>query len=150
MGTMERILRLMAANKASDVYLSANAPALIKIQGECIPLNNQPLTPDAPLTLLAEIVEPARIEELEDVGELNMGVPLEGIGRFRVSAMRQRGSYAVVIRYVPQDIPTLEDLDLPDTFRDLIMAKRGLILFVGATGSGKSTSLASMIDYRNG
>ncbi len=150
MGTMERILRLMAANKASDVYLSANAPALIKIQGECIPLNNQTLTPDAPLTLLAEIVEPARIEELEDVGELNMGVPLEGIGRFRVSAMRQRGSYAVVIRYVPQDIPTLEDLDLPDTFRDLIMAKRGLILFVGATGSGKSTSLASMIDYRNG
>ncbi|MEG0920403.1 MAG: PilT/PilU family type 4a pilus ATPase [Comamonas sp.] len=150
MGTMERILRLMAENKASDVYLSANAPALVKIQGECIPLNNQTLTPDAPRTLLAEIVPPERIEELDETGELNMGVPLEGVGRFRISAMHQRGTCAVVIRYVPQDIPTLEQLDLPEVFQNLIMAKRGLVLFVGATGSGKSTSLASMIDHRNG
>ena len=150
MGTMERILRLMADNKASDVYLSANAPALVKIQGECIPLNNQTLTPDAPRTLLAEIVPPEKIEELDEVGELNIGVPLEGVGRFRVSAMHQRGTTAVVIRFVPQDIPTLEELELPEIFQDLIMAKRGLILFVGATGSGKSTSLASMIDHRNG
>ncbi|MBB6578277.1 twitching motility protein PilU [Comamonas odontotermitis] len=149
MGTMERILRLMAENKASDVYLSANAPALVKIQGDCIPLNNQVLTPDAPRTLLAEIVPPERIEELDETGELNMGVPLDGVGRFRVSAMHQRGSCAVVIRYVPKDIPTLEELELPDIFQDLIMAKRGLVLFVGATGSGKSTSLASMIDHRN-
>jgi len=149
MGTMERILRLMAENKASDVYLSANAPALVKIQGDCIPLNNQILTPDAPRTLLAEIVPPERIEELDETGELNMGVPLEGVGRFRVSAMHQRGTCAVVIRYVPKDIPTLEELELPDIFQDLIMAKRGLVLFVGATGSGKSTSLASMIDHRN-
>ena len=82
MGTMERILRLMADNKASDVYLSANAPALVKIQGECIPLNNQTLTPDAPRSLLAEIVPPERIEELDETGELNMGVPLNGVGRF--------------------------------------------------------------------
>ena len=150
MGTMERILRLMADNKASDVYLSANAPALVKIQGECIPLNNQTLTPDAPRTLLAEIVPPERIEELDETGELNIGVPLEGVGRFRISAMHQRGSCAVVIRYVPQEIPTLAQLDLPDIFQQLIMAKRGLVLFVGATGSGKSTSLASMIDHRNG
>ena len=150
MGTMERILRLMADNKASDVYLTANAPAYMKIQGESIPLNSQLLTTDAPRTLLAEIVSPERIEELEETGELNMGVPLEGVGRFRISAMRQRGSYAVVIRYVPQDIPSLADLELPDIFNDLIMAKRGLVLFVGATGSGKSTSLASMIDHRNG
>ena len=150
MGTMERILRLMADNKASDVYLSANAPALVKIQGECIPLNNQTLTPDAPRSLLAEIVPPERIEELDETGELNIGVPLEGVGRFRVSAMHQRGSCAVVIRYVPQDIPSLEQLGLPDVFKDLIMAKRGLVLFVGATGSGKSTSLAAMIDHRNG
>ena len=149
MGTMERILRLMAENKASDVYLSANAPALVKIQGDCIPLNNQVLTPDAPRTLLAEIVPPERIEELDETGELNMGVPLDGVGRFRVSAMHQRGNCAVVIRYVPKDIPTLEELELPDIFQDLIMAKRGLVLFVGATGSGKSTSLASMIDHRN-
>ncbi len=150
MGTMERILRLMAENKASDVYLSANAPALVKIQGECIPLNNQTLTPDAPRTLLAEIVPPERIEELDETGELNMGVPLEGVGRFRISAMHQRGTCAVVIRYVPADIPTLDDLELPEVFQDLIMAKRGLVLFVGATGSGKSTSLAAMIDHRNG
>ena len=150
MGTMERILRLMADNNASDVYLSANAPALVKIQGECIPLNNQTLTPDAPRSLLAEIVPPERIEELDETGELNIGVPLEGVGRFRVSAMHQRGSCAVVIRYVPQDIPSLEQLGLPDVFKDLIMAKRGLVLFVGATGSGKSTSLAAMIDHRNG
>ncbi|MEN5179334.1 PilT/PilU family type 4a pilus ATPase [Comamonas odontotermitis] len=149
MGTMERILRLMAENKASDVYLSANAPALVKIQGDCIPLNNQILTPDAPRTLLAEIVPPERIEELDETGELNMGVPLEDVGRFRISAMHQRGTCAVVIRYVPKDIPTLEELELPDIFQDLIMAKRGLVLFVGATGSGKSTSLASMIDHRN-
>ncbi len=149
MGTMERILRLMAENKASDVYLSANAPALVKIQGDCIPLNNQILTPDAPRTLLAEIVPPERLEELDETGELNMGVPLDGVGRFRVSAMHQRGTCAVVIRYVPKDIPTLEELELPEIFQDLIMAKRGLVLFVGATGSGKSTSLASMIDHRN-
>ncbi|TDS78141.1 PilT/PilU family type 4a pilus ATPase [Comamonas sp. JUb58] len=150
MGTMERILRLMADNKASDVYLSANAPALVKIQGECIPLNNQTLTPDAPRTLLAEIVPPERIEELDETGELNIGVPLEGVGRFRVSAMHQRGTCAVVIRYVPQDIPSLEQLELPEIFQDLIMTRRGLVLFVGATGSGKSTSLAAMIDHRNG
>ena len=149
MGTMERILRLMADNKASDVYLSANAPALVKIQGECIPLNNQTLTPDAPRSLLAEIVPPERIEELDETGELNIGVPLEGVGRFRVSAMHQRGSCAVVIRYVPQEIPSLEQLGLPDIFQELIMARRGLVLFVGATGSGKSTSLAAMIDHRN-
>ena len=150
MGTMERILRLMADNKASDVYLSANAPALVKIQGECIPLNNQTLTPDAPRTLLAEIVPPERIEELDETGELNIGVPLEGVGRFRVSAMHQRGSCAVVIRYVPQDIPSLEQLELPEIFQELIMARRGLVLFVGATGSGKSTSLAAMIHHRRG
>ncbi|MFG5779499.1 PilT/PilU family type 4a pilus ATPase [Comamonas sp. J-3] len=149
MGTMERILRLMAENKASDLYLSANAPALIKIQGDCIPLNNQTLTPEAPRTLLAEIVSPQQIEELDETGELNVGVPLAGVGRFRVSAMHQRGSCAVVVRYVPHDIPTLQELDLPEIFESLIMAKRGLILFVGATGSGKSTSLAAMIDHRN-
>lgn len=149
MSTMERILRLMAEKKASDVYLSANAPALIKINGECIPINNQILPPDAPRNLLSEVVPPDRIEELEETGELNMGVPLAGVGRFRVSGMRQRGSYAVVIRFISQQIPELADLNLPAVLGDLILEKRGLILVVGATGSGKSTSLASMIDRRN-
>ena len=150
MSTMERILRLMAEKKASDVYLSAHAPALIKIDGECVPINSQILPAEAPLNLLAEIVEPHRIEELQETGELNMGVPLAGVGRFRVSAMRQRGSYAVVIRFIPSDIPALGSLSLPEVLSELIMEKRGLILVVGATGSGKSTTLASMIDYRNG
>ncbi|ODS93510.1 MAG: type IV pili twitching motility protein PilT [Comamonas sp. SCN 65-56] len=150
MGTMERILRLMGEKKASDVYLSANAPALIRINGECIPVNEQLLSPDAPRSLLAEVVAPDRIEELEETGELNMGVPITGVGRFRVSAMRQRGSFAVVIRFIPQDIPVLGTLNLPPVLAELIMEKRGLILVVGATGSGKSTSLAAMIDHRNG
>ena len=149
MSTMEKILRLMAEKKASDVYLSANAPALIKINGECLPINNQILPPDAPRNLLSEVVPPDRIEELEETGELNMGVPLSGVGRFRVSAMRQRGSYAVVIRFISQHIPELDSLGLPPILRELIMEKRGLILVVGATGSGKSTTLASMIDSRN-
>ena len=149
MSTMERILRLMGEKQASDVYLSANAPALIKINGECVPINNQLLPPDAPRSLLAEIVAPERIAELEATGELNMGVPLRGVGRFRVSAMRQRGSYAVVIRFIAQHIPPLDTLNLPPVLSELILQKRGLLLVVGATGSGKSTTLASMIDKRN-
>ena len=149
MSTMERILRLMSEKKASDVYLSANAPALIKINGECIPINNQVLPPDAPRNLLSEIVPPERIEELEETGELNMGVPISGVGRFRISAMRQRGSYAVVVRFISQQVPDFESLNLPPVLTELILEKRGLILVVGATGSGKSTTLASMIDTRN-
>ncbi len=149
MGTMERILRLMADKNASDVYLSANAPALIKINGECIPINNQELPVDAPLNLLSEIVPPERIEELQETGELNMGVPIAGVGRFRVSAMRQRGTVAVVIRFIAQHIPALSSLGLPPLLGELALHKRGLILIVGATGSGKSTTLAAMLDERN-
>ena len=149
MSTMERILRLMAEKKASDIYLSAGAPAMIKINGECVPINNQTLPADAPKNLLAEVVPPDRIEELEETGELNMGVPIAGVGRFRVSAMRQRGSYAVVIRFIEQHIPDLSTLNLPPVLAGLILEKRGLILVVGATGSGKSTTLASLIDSRN-
>jgi len=149
MGTMTQILRLMAQKNASDVYLTAHAPANIKIDGECILINNQVLPPDAPKNLLAEIVPPERIKELEQTGELNMGVPLEGAGRFRISAMRQRGSYAVVIRYIPEKIPPFASLGLPPVLADLIMEKRGLLLVVGATGTGKSTTLASMMDLRN-
>ncbi len=148
-GTMERILRLMAEKKASDVYLTAHAPAMIKINGQVIPINSQVLPAEAPRNLLAEIVPPTRIEELIETGELNMGVPLEGLGNFRVSALRQRGSIAVVIRYVPSDIPPLDTLNVAPILADLIMDKRGLILMVGATGAGKSTTLAAMIDHRN-
>ncbi len=149
MGTMERILRLMAEKKASDVYLSAQSPALIRINGQCVPINSQILPPDAPRNLLAEILPPQRIEELEELNELNMGWPLPGVGRFRISAMRQRGSIAVVIRYISFDIPPLATLSVPLILGELVMEMRGLLLMVGATGAGKSTTLASMLDHRN-
>jgi twitching motility protein PilU len=149
MSTMERILKLMAEKKASDVYMSAYSPATIKINGQCVPINSQALPADAPKNLLAEVLPATRIEELEETGELNMAHALPGVGNFRFSAMRQRGSYAVVIRYIATDIPLLETLNVPPILSDLIMEKRGLILMVGATGAGKSTTLASMIDQRN-
>ena len=149
MSTMERILRLMVDRKASDVYLSAHSPALIKINGQALPINPQILPPDAPLNLLAEVLPPARIEELTEIGELNMALPVAGLGNFRISGFRQRGTYAAVIRYIPTDIPPLASLNMPPILSELIMEKRGLLLMVGSTGAGKSTTLASMLDYRN-
>jgi len=149
MSTMERILRLMGERKASDVYLSANSPALIRINGVCVPINSQVLPPDAPRNLLTEILPSERMQELEDTNELNMAWALSGVGRFRISAMRQRGSIAAVIRFISVDIPTLATLSVPAILADLIMEKRGLLLMVGATGAGKSTTLASMLDCRN-
>ena len=149
MSTMEKILRLMAEKKASDVYLSARAPALIKINGVCVPINQQELPPEAPLALLAEVAEPQAIEELKRTGDLNIAIPMEGVGRFRISAMRQSGSYAVVVRFIGTDIPSRASLNLPPVLSDLVLEKRGLVLIVGATGSGKSTTLATMIEERN-
>ena len=149
MSTMERILRLMGEKKASDIYLSAFAPAMIKINGQCLPINAQLLPADAPKALLAEVLPAIRIKELEETGELNMAQAIEGVGNFRFSAMRQRGTYAVVVRFISTDIPGLASLNVPMILGDLIMEKRGLLLMVGATGAGKSTTLASMMDYRN-
>ena len=149
MGTMERIFRLMSEKQASDIFLSANAPVLIKINGQCVPVNTQLLPVDGPRNLLAEVVPPKRMEELDETGELNMGVALPGVGRFRISAMRQRGTIAAVVRFIDGEIPTLAALNLPPIIGNLVLERRGLILVVGATGSGKSTTLASMIDSRN-
>jgi twitching motility protein PilU len=148
-GTMERILRLMGEKKASDIYLSAYAPALIKINGQCLPINNQLLPADAPRALLAEVLPADRIKELEQTGELNMAHAIEGVGNFRFSAMRQRGTYAAVVRYIATEIPPLSSLSVPMALADIIMEKRGLVLMVGATGSGKSTTMAAMMDHRN-
>jgi twitching motility protein PilU len=148
-GTMERLLRLMSEKKASDIYLSAFSPVLIRINGQCIPINNQNLPADGPRNLLAEILPAERIAELERTNELNMGWGLEGVGRFRISAMRQRGSFAAVVRFITLDIPTLASLLVPPILTDLVMQKRGLLLMVGATGTGKSTTLAAMLDHRN-
>ncbi|HEY0825636.1 MAG TPA: PilT/PilU family type 4a pilus ATPase [Ramlibacter sp.] len=149
MGTMERILRLMADKKASDVFLSTNAPAMIKINGQTLPINNQLLPADATRALLAEVLPAHRMDELDATGELNMAHAVEGAGNFRFSAMRQRGSIAAVIRYIASEIPPLSTLQVPMILGDLIMEKRGLLLMVGSTGAGKSTTLAAMIDHRN-
>ena len=148
-GNMERVLRLMAEKNASDVYLSANTPILIKINGQILQLSDQPLTHSQPRQLLAELLTPTQLEELDDTGELNIGVGIPKVGSFRMSAFRQRGSIAAVFRCIPFNIPSLDSLNLPPILSQLVMEKRGLVLMVGATGTGKSTTLASMLERRN-
>jgi twitching motility protein PilU len=148
-GNMERVLRLMSEKGASDVYLSASSPILIKINGQLLQLSDQPLTHAQPRQLLAELLTPSQLEELEDTGELNVGVGLSGIGSFRLSGFKQRGSIAAVFRCIPFEIPSLESLNVPPILSQLVLEKRGLILMVGATGAGKSTTLASMLEQRN-
>jgi twitching motility protein PilU len=148
-GNMEKVLRMMADKKASDVFLSANMPILIKINGQMLQLSDQSLTPGQPRQLLTELLSPQQLEELDDTGELNMGIGMEGLGTFRMSAFRQRGSVAAVIRHIPNEIPSLDSLNLPPLLSQLVLEKRGLILMVGATGTGKSTTLASMLEWRN-
>ena len=148
-GNMERVLRLMSEKGASDVYLSASSPILIKINGQLLQLSDQPLTNTQPRQLLAELLTPSQLEELEDTGELNVAVGLPGVGSFRLSAFRQRGSIAAVFRCIPFQIPTLESLNVPDVLNTMVLEKRGLILMVGATGAGKSTTLAAMLEQRN-
>ena len=148
-GNMERILRLMADKGASDVYLSANMPVLIRINGQMVQLSDQLLTPTQPRQLIAEVVEPAQLAELDQTGELNMAVSVSKVGSFRLSGFRQRGTIAGVFRHIPHVIPSLESLNLPPVLGKLVQEKRGLILMVGATGTGKSTTLASMLEQRN-
>ncbi len=149
MSTMERLLQLMAEKKASDLYISANAPIQIRINGRSVPINRQVLGAEDPAHLLGEVVGEERMRELRDSGELNMAVSRPGIGSFRVSAFLQRGSVAVVVRFIPGDIPALETLNLPAVLAELVKERHGLILVVGSTGSGKSTTLAAMLDHRN-
>jgi twitching motility protein PilU len=146
---LERILRLMAEKKASDVFLSANMPVMIKINGQMLHVTQEPLTPTQPRQLLAEMITPLQIEELDDTGELNVGIQLPGVGTFRVSGFKQRGTLAAVLRFVPAEIPQLTSLNLPAILPTLAGARRGLVLLVGATGTGKSTTLAAMLDHRN-
>jgi twitching motility protein PilU len=146
---MERILRLMADKGASDCYLSANMPVLIRINGQTVQLSDQLLTPPQPRQLIAEIIDPASLAELDNSGELNIAVSVNGVGSFRLSGFRQRGSIAGVFRRISHSIPSLESLGLPPVLGQLVKDKRGLILMVGATGTGKSTTLASMLELRN-
>ena len=146
---MDKVLRLMAEKHASDVYLSANMPILIKIHGQVLQLSDQVLTPQQPRLLLAELLTSQQMEELDDTGELNLAVGVDKIGSFRLSAFKQRGTIAAVFRHIPHTIPALESLNVPELLGQLVLEKRGLILMVGATGTGKSTTLASMLDLRN-
>jgi twitching motility protein PilU len=150
MSAMKRLFQVMAEKKASDIFLSVGAPINIKINGVAVPVNQTILNADAVKQLLYEILSERQIKEYEEEMELNTGYTLEGVGSFRISALRQKGSPAVVVRYIPGVIPPIDSLGLPDVLKDIIMQKRGLILMVGATGSGKSTSLAAMLDHRNG
>ena len=146
---LERMLRFMVDKRASDLYLSANSPPLVRINGLVVPITSQPLGVQAPRELLEGLVPPERMQELLSTNELTMALSLENLGRFRISAFIQRGTVAIVIRYVPFDIPPLLEGALPQVLRQLVMEKRGLVLMVGASGAGKSTTLASMLDYRN-
>jgi len=146
---MERLFQLMKEKNASDMFFAVNSPVHIKINGNLIPINQHKLEQDNIVSLLSEITTPEQMAELEKDNELNMGISVHNLGRFRLSAFRQRGSISAVFRFVPAVIPPLADLGLPQVLSDLIMEKRGLMLVVGATGSGKSTTIASMLDHRN-
>ncbi|MEJ7138552.1 PilT/PilU family type 4a pilus ATPase [Amphibiibacter pelophylacis] len=147
--TMDRILRLMAERGASDVYLSAKTPILVRISGQMMQLSEEALRPDQTFLLISELLRPDQIAELEEQGELNVGIGLSGVGSFRLSAFRQRGTIAAVLRCVTAEIPSLEAMGLPPVLGQLILEKRGLILICGATGQGKSTTMAAMLEERN-
>jgi twitching motility protein PilU len=140
----------MADKKASDIFLSVGSPINIKINGVAMPVNQTIMTADTVRQLLYGVLTEHQIREYEEDMELNTAYNLEGVGAFRISAFRQKGSPAVVVRYIPGAIPPLDSLGLPEVLKEVIMQKRGLILMVGATGSGKSTSVAAMLDHRNG
>jgi len=146
---MERLFQLMKEKNASDMFFAVNSPVHLKINGNLIPINQHKLGQDNIVSLLEEITTPEQMAELISENELNMGISVPNLGRFRLSAFRQRGSISAVFRFVPAVIPPLADLGLPPVLAELIMEKRGLMLVVGATGSGKSTTIAAMLDHRN-
>ena len=146
---MEKLLRLLAEKKGSDLFLSPGSAAHIKVNGLTVPINQQRLDPAAVMALLRQVVSERQWQEFEDRRELNLGYSVMGVGSFRINVFRQRGSPACVIRYIPGDIPRFEHLGLPDAMRHMVMEPRGLVLVVGSTGSGKSTTMASLIEHRN-
>ena len=146
---MKRLLELMSEKNASDIFVSVGAPISIKINGVTMPINQQIVTPDAVRALMAEILSERQLKEFAEEWELNTSYPMPGLGSFRVSCFIQRTTPALVVRFIPRDIPAFDTLGLPPVLKEVVLEKRGLILMVGATGSGKSTSLAAMIDHRN-
>jgi twitching motility protein PilU len=142
-------LRLMTEKGASDLFFSPGAPVNIKIEGQTSPLGETPLGPGAVQQLAYSIMSDGQKKGFERDLEMNLAITVQSIGRFRVNVYRQRGDVAMAVRYIKSKIPTFEDLNLPPILKQIILEKRGLVLIVGSTGSGKSTTLASMINYRN-
>ncbi|EGL55638.1 PilT/PilU family type 4a pilus ATPase [Methylophaga thalassica] len=146
---MTPYFRLMADKDASDMFFCTGTEPHIKIQGVIRPVGTQKLAPGDVKEMAYSMMTDEQAKEFENTLEMNFAVPLKGVGRFRVNIFRQRGECSIVIRYIRTTIPTFEQIGLPDVLGDVVMEKRGLILVVGATGSGKSTTLASMIGHRN-
>jgi twitching motility protein PilU len=146
---MQDLLRAMAAKKASDLFITSGFPPAIKLDGKMTPVANQPLTPQHTAELTRAMMNDKQAGEFEATKECNFAINPGGIGRFRVSAFVQQGRIGMVLRTITTTIPKMEDLNLPPVLKDIVMTKRGLVIMVGATGSGKSTSLAAMVGYRN-
>lgn len=142
-------LTLMAQKNASDIYFTTGAPPSIKIEGEMRRISNKPLEPGQAKAAAYQLMNEKQIMEFEAEREMNLGISVKNVGRFRVNIYVQRGEVSMVIRYIKNEIPTIETLKMPPVLKDLVMHKTGLIMVVGATGSGKSTTMASMIDFRN-
>jgi twitching motility protein PilU len=143
------LFRLMVERKASDLFFTCNAPIKIKIEGQIRPVNKQILAPDAVRAAAYGLMTPVQMEHFQRELEIDFAISEPGLGRFRVNVFYQRGYPAVVLRFITADMPKLAELGLPESLADLAMQKRGLLLMVGATGSGKSTTLAAMINHRN-
>jgi twitching motility protein PilU len=143
------LLKLMDQKKASDLFITAGLPPSIKVDGRLAPVTPTPLSPQDTAEIVAGMMTPGQRDEFEATHECNFAISESGVGRFRASAFYQRGQVGVVLRRIETYIPSIEELKLPPILKNLSMTKRGLIIFIGATGTGKSTSLASMIGYRN-
>jgi twitching motility protein PilU len=146
---LDKLLRLMVEKTASDLFITAGMPPSMKVHGRIHAVTKSPLSPEQTKELIYGMMSPKQREDFESSKELNFAISVSGVGRFRASAFFQRNLAGVVLRRIETRIPSIEQLGLPETIKEIAMAKRGLVLFVGATGAGKSTSLASMIGYRN-
>jgi twitching motility protein PilU len=146
---LDRLFKLMAEKQASDLFISCGAPINIKVNGVVQPVSTQPMDPETVRRIAYELMSKEQAREFENELEMNLSHLDRAVGNFRINIFRQRGTISLVIRFVRNSVPPFEQLRLPAVLLDLVMEKRGLILVAGATGSGKSTSLAAMIDHRN-